>query len=95
MQLTETVNISELPTEDLIDLAVSDKAGGSLTLIIGLIKRDFDAYFKVNPHMYDKQYGKYSVISLDYDYMPRPYYLIVEIQEGEKAKQINLDIVRG
>ncbi len=95
MQLTETVNISELPTEDLIDLAVSDKAGGSLTLIMGLIKRDFDAYFKVNPHMYDKQYGKYNVISLDYDYMPRPYYLIIEIQEGKKAKQINLDIVRG
>ena len=95
MQLTKTVDISKLPTEDLIDLAVSGKAGGSLTLIIGLIKRDLDAYFKVNPHMYDKQYGKYNVISLDYDYMPRPYYLIVEIQEGKKPKQINLDIVKG
>lgn len=95
MQLTETVDISKLPTEDLIDLAISGKAGGSLTLIMGLIKRDLDAYFKVNTHMYDKQYGRYNVISLDYDYMPRPYYLIVEIQEGKKPKQINLDIVKG
>lgn len=95
MQLTETVDISKLPTEDLIDLAISGKAGGSLTLIMGLIKRDLDAYFKVNPHMYSKQYGKYDVVSLDYDYMPRPYYLIAEIQEGKKPKQIHLDIVRG